>query len=84
MKLKFYNDYELDPEYNGKTRVKELTVDMDDKKQLYDIIKKRRVFKLWQPTHKERKKLVRRLEELDTIYSSRCLSTSLPEMATCF
>ena len=65
MKLKFYNDYELDPNYEGKTRSKELDIDMDDKKQLYDIIKKRRVFKFWQPNHKERKKLIRRLEELD-------------------
>ncbi len=65
--IKFYKDYhlDLDPNYRDKKQSQEVLVDFSDEKQLYNIIKKRALYKFWQPENKERKRLIRALEELD-------------------
>ncbi len=64
--ITLYNDYTLDLEYQeDKTRSKKIEIDYTDRKQLYDIIKRRGQYKNWRPTRGEKSKLVRALEELD-------------------
>ncbi len=65
MKVKFWNDYYLDPNFD-KIRVKEIEVDLNNRKQVFDIIKKRGQYKTWQPDRIQKKKLIRILEKLDS------------------
>ncbi len=67
VKIKFKNNYHLslDSDYEDKTRKKYIDVDMGDRQQLYNIIKKRKEYKLWQPDRATRRGLIRALEDLD-------------------
>ncbi len=63
--MMFYNDYHLDPSYEDKVRKKKIEVDLSNRRQLFNIIKKRLDYKVWQPERKERQKLLRALEDID-------------------
>ncbi len=69
--IEFYNDYQLDPSYEDKVRKKMIDVDYNDGRQLYNIIKKRREYKLWQPDRAIRRKLIRTLEDIDKKESNK-------------
>ncbi len=73
--IQFWNDYSLDPNRpssNPKNpyaedvaRKKKFDVDFEDPRQLYNIIKKRKEFKIWQPSREDKRDMVRALEKLD-------------------
>ena len=63
--ITFFNDYHLDPSYEDKVRKKKIKVDLNNRKQLFDVIKRRREYKLWQPDGRERQKLLRALEDMN-------------------
>jgi hypothetical protein len=64
-KIEFINDYELDPNFE-KIKKKTMEVDFNNPSQLYNIIKKRKLYKSWQPSRQNRTKIIRALEMLDT------------------
>ncbi len=63
--LIFWNDYSLDVNYEDKRKKKTIVINTKDKKQLFDIIKKRNQYKFWQPERRDKRKLVRALEDLN-------------------
>ncbi len=64
--ITLYNDYTLDPNYEeDKTRSKKIEIDYTNRKQLFDIIKRRGQYKNWQPSRDTKRKLIRGLEDLD-------------------
>ncbi len=62
--IKFYplNDLVVNIEH---LKPKKIEVNFKDRKQLFDIVRKRHQYKYLQPTPKERRKIIRALEELD-------------------
>ncbi len=64
--MKFWNNYELDPNYKDRALVKEIEIDLKDRSLLFNIIKKRKTYKFWQPNRKDRSKIIRAMEDLDS------------------
>lgn len=64
IKIKFWKTDELDNGI-GDSKHKTIEVNLRDRKQLYDIIKKRHQYKIWQPEYKFKRDLVYALEKLD-------------------
>ncbi len=64
-KIRFYNDYILDIDFeDGKMQIKDIDVDFDDRQQLFNILKKRGLYKTWQPARENRTKMLRSLEDI--------------------
>ncbi len=65
--FEFYNDYILGLDYQeDKVKVKTIEVDLKDKKQLFDIIKKKKDYKFWQPAKSNRRLMILALEEIES------------------
>jgi hypothetical protein len=66
LQVTVWNNYTLNVNYDDKNHLNNkrvIMVDLDNKQQLYNIIKRKKEFKFWQPDSDTRAQLLRALNE---------------------